>query len=99
MPEPELSRLEHQIGSVLRVGVALSAGALLLGLVLEFAGVPIADTVVRGGLLLLMAIPITRIVTSFIDALRRDDHLLSTATAFVLIVMTLTVIYSWHLKR
>lgn len=99
MPEPELSRLEHQIGRVLRIGVALSAGALAVGLVMALAGIDAGNTVMRAGLILLMAIPVTRIVASFVDALRRGDKLLSSATAFVLVVMVLTVIYSLNLRR
>jgi uncharacterized membrane protein len=99
MPDPELSRLEHQLGRLLRVGVAVSAAALALGLVCAAGGLDIGDAIMRGGLVLLMAIPITRIVASFIDAVRRGDRLLSSATAFVLVVMALTVVYSWRLKR
>ena len=99
MPEPELSRLEHQIGRVLRVGVALSAAALATGLVMELGGLTAGDTVMQTGLILLMAIPITRIGASFIDAIRRGDKLLSGATAFVLVVMVLTVLYSLELRR
>jgi uncharacterized membrane protein len=99
MPEPDLSRLEHQIGRLLRVGVAVSAAALAVGLVVALAGFPTGEAVMRAGLLLLMAIPITRILASFVDALRRGDRLLAGATAFVLVVMALTVLYSWRLKR
>jgi uncharacterized membrane protein len=99
MPDPELSRLEHQIGRLLRVGVAVSAAALALGLVCAVGGIDAGDEIMRGGLVLLMAIPVTRIVTSFVDAVRRGDRLLAGATAFVLVVMALTVVYSWRLKR
>jgi uncharacterized membrane protein len=99
MPGPDLSRLEHQIGRVLRVGVALSAALLALGLVFSVGGLAAGDAIMRGGLLLLMAIPVARILASFIDAVRRGDRLLGTATAFVLVVMALTVVYSWRLKR
>ncbi len=99
MPDPELSRLEHQLGRLLRVGVAVSAAALAMGLVCSVAGLGVGDAIMRGGLVLLMAIPIMRILASFIDAVRRGDRLLSWATAFVLVVMALTVVYSWRLKR
>jgi len=99
MPDPELSRLEHQIGGLLRIGVALSAAALALGLVCALFGIDAGDAIMRGGLVLLMAIPITRIAASFVDAVRRGDRLLAGATAFVLVVMALTVVYSWRLKR
>src|SRR5262252_3315450 len=99
MPEPELSRLEQQIGRVLRVGVALSAAALATGLVLALGHQDIGNTIMRAGLILLMAIPVTRIAASFIDAIRRGDKLLAGATAFVLVVMAMTVVYSLRLRR
>jgi uncharacterized membrane protein len=92
--QPDLSRLEHQIGSVLRVGVALSAGALIVGLALFFAASPWAGALLNAGLVLLMAIPVTRIIASFIDGCRRRDWLLVWATAFVLVVMAATLAYS-----
>lgn len=99
MPIPDLSRLEHQIGRLLRIGVALSAGALAMGLILDGGGLTIGDRIMRAGLILLMAIPITRIAASFVDAVRRRDRTLSSATAFVLVVMVVTVLYSWRLRR
>ncbi|HEY6356717.1 MAG TPA: DUF1634 domain-containing protein [Vicinamibacterales bacterium] len=99
MPDPELSRLERQLGRLLRVGVAVSAAALAMGLVCSLGGLDGGDRIMRGGLVLLMAIPVTRIMASFVDAVRRGDRLLSWATAFVLVVMALTVVYSWRLKR
>jgi uncharacterized membrane protein len=99
MRDPELSRLERQLGGLLRVGVAVSATALALGLVVALSGIGVGDQIMRGGLVLLMAIPITRIAASFVDAVRRGDRLLAGATAFVLVVMALTVVYSWRLKR
>jgi len=95
MSEPDLTRLEHQIGRVLRVGVALSAGALAIGLVLFGLGFSVAaGSLFTGGLVLLMAIPATRIVASFVDALRRGDRLLAWATGIVLLVMVITVVYT-----
>ena len=76
MTDAELSRLEHQIGRVLRVGVVLSAIALAAGLVCRFAGIRRARSqLLRIGLvILLMAIPVARIVASFVDAIRRRDR-------------------------
>jgi len=99
MAEEELSRLEHQLGKLLRLGVVLSAAALAVGLVMHFLGFAEGEIVMRAGLILLMAIPVTRIAASFIDAVRRADRLLAFATAFVLVVMALTIVYSWELRR
>ena len=99
MAEEELFRLEHQLSRLLRLGVALSAAALAIGLVMHFVGLADGELVMRIGLILLMAIPVTRIAASFVDAVRRADRLLAFATAFVLIVMALTVVYSWELRR
>ena len=90
MTDQALSRLESQIGRLLRIGVAMSASALAAGLIL----CALARDLFLGGLVLLMAIPLARILTSFVDALRRGDRLLSWATGIVLLVMAMTVVYS-----
>jgi TolB protein len=94
MSTADLSRLEEQIGRVLRVGVALCAAALVVGLVLALAGNAWSSPLLRVGLAILMAIPVTRIAASFIDAMRRRDALLAFSTAIVLLVMALTLVYS-----
>ena len=95
MTEVDLSRLEHQIGRVLRLGVALSAIALAGGLILFGLNQEAAASwLFMGGLILLMAIPAARILTSFVDALRRGDRLLAWSTGIVLLVMAITVVYS-----
>jgi uncharacterized membrane protein len=94
MSRRELSRLEGQIGAVLRIGVALCAITLGTGLLLFFAGVPWSGRLMEVGLVLLMAIPVTRIVASFVDACRRRDGLLAWSTAFVLVVMAATLAFS-----
>ena len=95
----DLSRLERQIGRLLRVGVAVSATALGAGLVLALAGVPLARPLLNAGLVVLMAIPFTRIVASFADAVRRRDRLLAGSTAIVLCVMLLSLVYALHVRR
>jgi uncharacterized membrane protein len=94
MTQQDLSRLERQIGRVLKVGVGLSAAALGLGLVLYFVKVPASAGVLNAGLVLLMAIPVTRIVASLVDSVRRKDRLLVWSTTFVLIVMAATLMRS-----
>ena len=99
MADEGLSRLEHQLSRLLRIGVLLSGACLAAGLIMHFAGVSAGETAMRAGLILLMAIPVTRIAASFVDAVRRADRLLAFATAFVLVVMALTIVYSWELRR
>lgn len=83
----DLERLEHQIGRVLRIGVLLSATILAVGLVMALAGAAHATPVLDAGVVLLIAIPVTRIATAFVDAIRRRDHLLTFSTAAVLLVL------------
>ena len=92
MSGQELSRLETIIGRVLRAGVIGSAVLLAAGLIADGAGQMLGgDRLLRAGLIVLMTIPATRIIASFIDAVQRRDRLLAWATAFVLLVMALTV--------
>jgi uncharacterized membrane protein len=92
--DDDLHRLEHQIGRVLRTGVGLAALAMIVGLALSYAGAPgRAALVLYGGLILLIAIPVTRIATSFVDALRRRDNLLAWSTGLVLLILLVTFLY------
>jgi TolB protein len=94
MSTAELTRLEEQIGRLLRLGVLACAVMLGLGLILSFTGSTASVWLLRIGLAVLMAIPVTRIVASFVDAVRRRDLLLSSSTAIVLLVMFGTLVYS-----
>jgi uncharacterized membrane protein len=91
--DDNLERLEHQVGRVLRTGVFVSSTALAVGLALLGAGQDrVARLAMTGGLLVLTAIPATRIVASFVDALRRRDPLLAASTAVVLSVLGLLLL-------
>jgi uncharacterized membrane protein len=94
MSDQNLERLEHQITRVLRIGVLISAIALGAGLLCGFAGEAIAIKLFVVGLVTLMAIPITRIAASLVDAIRRRDTLLVWSTAIVLVVMAITLLHS-----
>jgi uncharacterized membrane protein len=87
MSDQSLSRLEHIISDIMRVGVALSAVALATGLVLLATSTPGAHTALSAGLIILMCIPAARILASFGDALARKDILLAVTTAFVSAVL------------
>ena len=83
----DLGRLESVIGGIMRAGVALSATALIIGLVLAAMAHPFAPTALKTGLVLLMIIPAARILASFGDAVVRRDALLAGATALVAAVL------------
>jgi uncharacterized membrane protein len=89
----ELSALEDQIGRILRLGVGVSTAVLAMGLALWLTGGPSAG-LLKAGLILLMAIPIARILASFLNSIRRRDRLLSWSTAAVLVVLSVTIAYS-----
>ncbi len=83
MSDQTLSRLEHIISDIMRVGVLLSAVALATGLVLLATSAPGAGIALSAGLIVLMCIPAARILASFGDAIARKDMLLALTTAFV----------------
>jgi uncharacterized membrane protein len=92
MSDEHLERLERQIGRLLSIGVLLSALALVSGLALELTSARgAAGRVLHAGLVLLVAVPITRILASFVDAVRRRDRLLSISTGIVLAILLGTV--------
>ena len=79
--------LENVITGVMRVGVALSASVLVVGLAMAFCGVPASQRVLNAGIMLLMAIPAARILVSLVDAAYRRDALLACATVYVSLVL------------
>lgn len=87
MSGQNLSRLEGVISGIMRVGVVLSAIALVAGLVLTAFASPHAGVVLSTGLILLMCVPAARILASLGDALVRRDALLAVATAYVTAVL------------
>jgi uncharacterized membrane protein len=83
----DLQRLSTIVGVIMRVGVTLSATALIIGLALAAAGHPFATAALKTGLILLMVIPAARLAASIGDALVRRDTLLIGATAVVAAVL------------
>ena len=99
MNDQGFSRLQSQIETLLRGGVIISGVALGAGLLLEFARLPGAAWMLDAGLIALLAIPCARIAASFADAVRRGDRLLAFATAMVLCVMAVSLVYSLSATR
>jgi uncharacterized membrane protein len=79
----DLNRLENTIGGIMRAGVAVSAVMMVGGLAMMAAGLAGGPAVLNWGLIVLMMIPSSRILVSFVDALLRRDPLLAIATAIV----------------
>ncbi|MEZ5318995.1 MAG: DUF1634 domain-containing protein [Vicinamibacterales bacterium] len=94
MTDSDLDRLEHRISRVLKTGVALSCATLSVGLVLWLFDVPGHEWLLRAGLVILIGIPVSRIVASFLDSVRRGDRLLAWSTAIVLTTMAITLLYT-----
>ena len=93
MSEQNLSRLELQIGRLLRFGVPLMAIMLATGLALALGGVAGAAAVLNAGLVLLMVMPIGCILMSFVDSVRRRDALLIWSTVTILVMLSALLVY------
>lgn len=85
MSTNDMAGLEAVIGRLFTWGVRISASAFIAGLVLFFAHSPLATPVLLSGLVVLMAIPATRVLVSTVDAMRRRDTLLVVATLAVIV--------------
>jgi uncharacterized membrane protein len=94
MSRADLTRLQDQVGRLLRHGARLAAVVLAAGLGLWVFQAPAADTVLSAGLIILMAIPVTRIAASLVEAIRQGDRLLVWSTVIVLAVMAGTLVLS-----
>lgn len=81
---PSLERplsLERTIEVVLTAGLLSSAGLLLAGLTLH------RDSLLRGGILLLMTTPVARVVVVTVAFLRARDWLFAAVSLWILAVL------------
>ena len=84
---------------VLRVATWLAAGMLAVGLVLWLAGFAHAETMMHGGLWLLIATPVTRALIAFVEYVANRDWTFAALTTVVLACLILPIlrfVWSWR---
>ena len=81
-------------GRMLLGGVLLAAACLLTGLVMWMIAPPAGRALMDGGLIVLMATPVLRVVLSIVEYWRARDWPFVAAAAAVLAILLATVIYS-----
>ena len=81
-------------GQLLLGGVLLAAACLLTGLVMWMIAPPHGRALMDGGLIVLMATPVLRVVLSIAEYSRARDWPFVAAAAAVLVILLATVIYS-----
>lgn len=83
------ARLERVLGRVLRVGMIAATVLLAGGLLLQLAGLDprLATRLMHGGLIVLMATPVARVVVSVVDFALARDRLFLVLTATVLLIL------------
>ncbi len=90
-----LSRLERHLGRIFTVGLTLTAAALVVGLMLYlFAPETPWRMFLNGGLLILMATPMLRVVVSVVEYVQMRDWFFVILTVAVLAELSVTVIYA-----
>jgi uncharacterized membrane protein len=97
--QPQLARLERLLGELLRVGVALAATALSIGVVTVVVnpGSAIAARLLAAGLVVLMITPMLRVVVSIVEYVRIREWFFVVTTLVVLAELAASVVYA--LKR
>jgi uncharacterized membrane protein len=93
MSETDITRLEDVLGRVLLGGVLSASGCLAVGLALWLAHLApsLANALLTGGLFILMATPILRVVVSVFEYVRMRDWFFVATTLVVLIVLFVTI--------
>jgi len=95
--EPDvLGRLERQLGWLLTLGVAISAALLALCLVVFVVvpATPWASRFLAGGLMILMATPVLRVVVSMIEYARIGEWSFVVTTLVVFAELIAGVVYA-----
>ena len=94
-PADSLLALEHRLGRLFVAGLTVSASALALGLVAYLAGASAAATLLlNGGLAILMATPLLRVIVSIAEYARLGDWFFVITTVAVLVELSVTMIYA-----
>ena len=95
-PEQPLARLERHLGTLLLVGIAVSAMTLAIGILLYLldpAGV-LPNRLLAGGLIALMATPMLRVAVSVVEYVRMREWFFVLTTGVVLAELALSVVYA-----
>jgi uncharacterized membrane protein len=92
------SPFERTLMRVMLTGVWVSSGCLATGLafLLLSRRTSEGETLLRAGLLVLMATPVLRVILSIAEALRQRDWFWLWTTVAVALVLAGTVTYSLH---
>ncbi len=95
-PASPLSQLERRLRRVFVGGIAVSASLLILGLAAYFVAPAATSTtwLLNGGLLILMATPLLRVIVSTIEYIHLRDWFFVGSTLLVLVELSVTVIYA-----
>ena len=96
MPSDALLGLEHRLGRLFVVGLSISASALASGLIVYLL-VPesrAALLLLNGGLAILMATPLLRVIVSIVEYVRMRDWFFVVTTIAVLVELTVTMLYA-----
>ena len=88
--------LERQLGRLLISGVAASTALLFLGLVVSIGAPdgPAAGYLLAGGLAILMATPILRVVVSLVEYVRMGEWIFVLTTLVVFLELSVGVVYA-----
>ena len=94
MTKLSIERLEQILGRLLGIGVAASSLCLAAGLLFTFAGAnaTLARSLLTGGIVVLLATPVTRVGVSTVGYASRRDWLFVTLTLIVLAELLATVV-------
>lgn len=94
--ESPLTTLEHRLGRLFTIGLAVSAGFLVAGLVMYFASPAAAASAwpLSIGLMVLMATPLLRVLVSMAEYVRLRDWFFVLTTVAVLVELSITMVYA-----
>jgi uncharacterized membrane protein len=95
-PTDALLGLEHRLGRLFVIGLSLSASALVGGLIAYLVApeARVALLLLNGGLAILMATPLLRVMVSIVEYVRLRDWFFVLTTIAVLVELTVTMLYA-----
>jgi uncharacterized membrane protein len=96
-----MTRLERSIGGVLRAGVVTSSICLGAGLVLTLIGAAatLANLLLHGGVIVLLATPVIRVIVSIVEYAQQRDWKFTLLTLVVLVELLASAVAALLFNR
>lgn len=87
--------IAEQVRPVLRLGLRIASGLLVIGVGLSLAGWALATTFIFAGLAVLVVMPVINVIVGLIDEARLRQWWFVAAAVLVLVILAANALHKW----